>query len=82
MLRAERPEFYTREGQVIFLYSTASRLALEPTYPPIQWVPVVLYSGVKRPGCEADHSPPSCVEVKNGGAVSALPIDLPVVAFN
>jgi hypothetical protein len=29
--------------------------------------------GVKRPGCEAQHSPPSSVEVKNGGAIPAPP---------
>jgi hypothetical protein len=28
--------------------------------------------GVKRPGCEADHSPPSSTEVKNGGAIPPL----------
>jgi hypothetical protein len=34
------------------------------TQPPIQWVPGALSLGVKRPGREADHSPPSCAEVK------------------
>jgi hypothetical protein len=34
------------------------------TQPPIQWVPGALTLGVKRPGREADHSPPSSVEVK------------------
>jgi hypothetical protein len=29
--------------------------------------------GVKRPGREADHSPPSSTEVKNGGAIPPLP---------
>jgi hypothetical protein len=29
--------------------------------------------GVKRPGHEADHSPPSSAEVKNGGAIPPLP---------
>jgi hypothetical protein len=28
--------------------------------------------GVKRPGCEADHSSPSTAKVKNGGAVPPL----------
>jgi hypothetical protein len=28
--------------------------------------------GVKRQGCEADHSPASSVEVKNGGVAPPL----------
>jgi hypothetical protein len=32
----------------------------EEEEPPILWVP-----GVKRPGHEADHSPPTSAEVKN-----------------
>jgi hypothetical protein len=36
------------------------------TQPPVQWVPGVLSPGVKaRPGRDADHSPPSSVEVEN-----------------
>jgi hypothetical protein len=35
-----------------------------PTQSPIQWVPGALSLGVKRPGREADHSPPSTTEVK------------------
>jgi hypothetical protein len=31
----------------------------------IQWVPGTLSLGVKRPGREADHSPPSSAQVKN-----------------
>jgi hypothetical protein len=41
-----------------------SRLALGSTQPPIQWVPGSLSPGVKRPGREADHSPPASAEVK------------------
>jgi len=41
-----------------------SKKALGPTQPPIQWVPGVLSLGVKRSGLEADHSAPSCAEVK------------------
>jgi len=41
-------------------YTTESRTAL----PPIQWVPGSLPLRVKRPGREADHSPPSSAEVK------------------
>jgi hypothetical protein len=32
--------------------------------PPIQWVSGALSLGLKRPGREADHSPPSTAEVK------------------
>jgi hypothetical protein len=33
-------------------------------HPPIQWLSGGVSLGVKRPGCEADHSPPSSDEVK------------------
>jgi hypothetical protein len=46
-------------GLGIFLFTTASRTALGPTQPHIQWVPRALSLGDK-----ADHSPPSDVEVK------------------
>jgi hypothetical protein len=36
-----------------------SRAALGPTQPPIQWVP-----GVKQPGRDVDHLPPTSAEVK------------------
>jgi hypothetical protein len=38
--------------------------AYEYLVTPIQWVPGALSLGAKRPGREADHSPPSSVEVK------------------
>jgi hypothetical protein len=56
--------FDSWRGLWIFLFTTASRTALGPTQPPIQWVPGALSLGIKRPGCEADHSPPSNAEVK------------------
>jgi hypothetical protein len=34
------------------------------TQPPIQLVPEALTKGVKQPGCEGDHSPPTSAEVK------------------
>jgi hypothetical protein len=37
---------------------------LRPTQPPIQCVRGSLSLGVKRPGREADHSPPSSAVVK------------------
>jgi hypothetical protein len=48
-----------------FLFSTSSRPVPGSTQPPIQWVPGALSPGVKRPGREADHSPPTTAEVKN-----------------
>jgi hypothetical protein len=53
----------SRRGLGIFLFTTASRTAVRLTQP-IQWVPGALSLGVKRPGREADHSPPSSAEVK------------------
>jgi hypothetical protein len=51
-------------GAVKFLLTTMSRTVLGPTQPPNQWVPGAFSMGVKRPGREADHSPPSSAEVK------------------
>jgi len=48
-----------------FPLATASRQALGLTQPPIQLVPGAFSSEVKRPGREADHSPPSTAEIKN-----------------
>jgi hypothetical protein len=56
--------FDSRLGLGIFLFTAASRTALPPTQPPTQLVRGVLSLGVKRPGREADHSPPSSAEVK------------------
>jgi hypothetical protein len=53
-----------RQGMGIFLFTTASRTVLEPTQPPNEWVPGFLSVGIKRPGREADHSPPSSAEAK------------------
>jgi hypothetical protein len=45
-----------------------SRLAVEPTQPPIQWIP-----GVKRPGFEPDYSPPTSAEVKKMWIYTSTP---------
>jgi hypothetical protein len=41
------------------------RPAVGPTQPHINWVPVFFFLGVKRPGREVDHAPPSSADVKN-----------------
>jgi hypothetical protein len=47
-----------------FVFSTSSRPALGATQPPIQWVPCALSPRERRPGCGADHSPLTSVDVK------------------
>jgi hypothetical protein len=58
--------FYGRDsipgrGKIFFFYSVASRPALSPTLPPIQWVQEVIPAGVRRTGREAGHSRPPSV---------------------
>jgi hypothetical protein len=36
-------------------------------------IPILWVLGAKWPGCEADHSPPSSMKVKNGRSYTALP---------
>jgi hypothetical protein len=45
--------FETRQRLWNFLFTVASRPALRPTQPPIQWVPRSSFPGVKRPRREA-----------------------------
>jgi hypothetical protein len=56
--------FDSQQGLGIFLFTAASRVVLGPTQPPIQGVSGALSLGVKRPGRETDHSPPSSAKVK------------------
>jgi hypothetical protein len=65
-LRAARPKGRSPSpGRVKnFLFSTASRPALGPSQPPTQWVLGTVSPVVKRPGHEADHSPPASAEIK------------------
>jgi hypothetical protein len=73
-LRTGPPGFNSRQGQWwIYLFSTASKPALGLTQLPIQWVPEALSPGVKRPGREANHSPPSNGEVKNRWSYTSTP---------
>jgi hypothetical protein len=74
-LRAGRPRGRSSSpGRVKnFLFSTSFRPALGPTQPPIQRVPEALSPRVKRPGREADHSPPVGAEVKKMWIYSFTP---------
>jgi hypothetical protein len=65
--------FNSWQGLGIFLFTTVSRTALVPTKPPIQWVLGALSLGVKQPGHEADHSPPSSAKVKNAWSSTYTP---------
>jgi hypothetical protein len=49
-----------------------SRLALEPTLPPIQWVLGAVSPEEKRQGREVDQTPPYSAKVKNDGAIPPL----------
>jgi hypothetical protein len=63
-LRVGQPRDRTSSPGRSRIFSTSSRPALVSTQPPIQWVPGALSPGVKRPGCDAGHSPPTSAEVK------------------
>jgi len=56
-----------------FVLASVSRPALETTQLPIQRVPGVVSPAIKRPECEADHSPQSSFEVKNVWSYIPLP---------
>jgi hypothetical protein len=66
----------------LFLFATASRQVLESTQPRIQWTTWAITPGVKRPGSEADCSPPASAEVRNGWSYSSTsPIRLHAVVL-
>jgi hypothetical protein len=58
----------------LFLSDTASRPALGPTHLPVQWVLGALTRGVKRPGHQSNHSPPTSAEVKNACSHISTPL--------
>jgi hypothetical protein len=66
-------EFESRQGLRIFLFTTVFRPALGPTWPPIQWVPGAFSLGIRQPGGEDNHSPPSSAKVKNVWSYTCTP---------
>jgi hypothetical protein len=66
--------FDSRHGREInFLSSITFRPAPGTNQPPSQFVPGAASPGVERQGHEADYSPPSSANVKNGAAIPPLP---------
>jgi hypothetical protein len=63
--RTKESGFDFWQGQEIFLFSTASRLAMGLTQPPIQRVPDSLSQGVKLTRHEVDHPSSFFAEAKN-----------------
>jgi hypothetical protein len=49
------------------------QMALGPIQPSIEWVQWSLSQGVKRPGREDDHSPPTIAEVKKTWVYTSTP---------
>jgi hypothetical protein len=47
------------------ILSRTSRLGLGPLLPPVQWLLGLLFLGLKWSVCEADHTTPCSVKVKN-----------------
>jgi hypothetical protein len=66
-------EFFGLLPSSIFLFATASRLALKPAYSPSQWKQEALTLGLKWPDREAQHSPPSSAELKNEESYTSVP---------
>jgi hypothetical protein len=55
------------------IFSKSSRPALRSTQPPIQCLSGTLSPGVKRPGREVDHSPPTSAEVNKMWIYTSTP---------
>jgi hypothetical protein len=54
------------------LFAIRSKLDIWPTQPRIQWVLGAVSSEINRQCLEADHSCPSCAEVRKDGAIHPL----------
>jgi hypothetical protein len=71
-LWAGQPGFNSWQGQCKDFFSTASRQALVPTQPHIQWVLGVLTPGVEWLEHEADLSPLSNAKAKNALSYTSI----------
>jgi hypothetical protein len=73
MCGLEQLGFDSRHGQVIFLFSAASRPT--PGAHPALYLKITeaLSPGVRRLGREADHLFPTNAEIKYGGVILPLP---------
>jgi hypothetical protein len=69
------PGFESWQKRNIFLFCKTSVLALGPTQPPTQWVPVLfpVGGGVKLPERDVDHSLPTSAVVKNEWSYTSAP---------
>jgi hypothetical protein len=73
MYVGDRVQFLAGLRKGLFLFIIASTPAVEPTEPPIQWIPEALSVGVKRTGREADHSPPFSAEDNHAWSYAFTP---------
>ena len=62
---AEELWFYSQQGYEVFLFSRASRQALGPTPPSVQWASGAFGLVIRLSVHEVDQSPQSMDEVKN-----------------
>jgi hypothetical protein len=60
-------------GMIKNFLLSSSRPALGSTQPPIQWVPGAFCPGIRRPGREADHSPPASTKDKKMWIYTSTP---------
>jgi hypothetical protein len=71
-LRAGRPGFNSGQGQNFpLLHSVQTGSVAHPAF--CRMGTVGSFPGVKRPGREADHPPPSSVQIRNDGVIPPLP---------
>jgi hypothetical protein len=68
--RLDNPGIWFRFSVKARAFPHSFQTSLEANLVPIQWVPWALFPAIKRPGREADKSPPS--EVKNNRSCTSL----------